>query len=128
MISVRRFAEPMTHGSLWDLPFNFGSTRVTPYILYQLGKIHIQIFKIIIQVTECERIRMKAGSLCYSSPIDTFSHSTCAPHTLITIFFLSNMICNPGLLYIENLSQLQPKVVFQELNHVLEIPKFHIEY
>ena len=36
------------------------------------------------------------------------------------------MICN----YIENLSQfhtlLQPKVLFQELSHVLEIPKFHI--
>ena len=35
-----------------------------------------------------------------------------------------------GLLYIKNLSQfhtlLQPKVVFQDLNAVLEIPKFQI--
>ena len=34
------------------------------------------------------------------------------------------------MIYIENLSQshtlLQPKVVSQELNHVLGIPKFHI--
>ena len=58
-----------------------------------LGDPHIFYFNLVrytykyIQVTECERIRMKAGSLCYSSPIDTFSHSTCAPHTLITIFF-----------------------------------------
>ena len=36
------------------------------------------------------------------------------------------------LLYTRNLSQfhaiLQPKVVFQELKHVLEIPKFHIKF
>ena len=35
-----------------------------------------------------------------------------------------------GLLYIENLSTfhtlLQPKFEFQELNHILDIPKFHI--
>ena len=45
---------------------------------------------------------------------------------------ISRACGNPaGLLYIENLSKfhtlLQPKVVFQELNHVLEIPKFHIK-
>ena len=40
------------------------------------------------------------------------------------------MIYVTGLLNIENLSQfhtlLQTKFVFQELNHVLEIPEFHI--
>ena len=48
--------------------------------------------------------------------------------TQITIFFCQIWYVT-GLLYIENLSQfhtlLQPKVVFEELNHILEIPKFH---
>ena len=64
---------------------------------------------------------------------NAFSHSACAPHT-----FLKNSnhkkFCQTwyvtDLLYIENLSQfhtlLQPKAVFQELNHELEIPKFYI--
>ena len=55
----------------------------------------------------------------------------CTPFqkTQITTFFCQIGYVT-GLLYIEDVNQFhtlfQPKVVFQELNHVLEIPKFHI--
>ena len=60
---------------------------------------------------------------------NAFSHSNCSSHTLLNDTnhktFLSNMICNWSLIH-RKFKSVQPKVVFQELNHVLEIPKFHI--
>ena len=65
---------------------------------------------------------------------NAFSYPICASHTLSKNTnhkkFLSNMICYWTLIDKKKLSQfhtlLQPKVVFQELNPVLEILKFHI--
>ena len=62
-----------------------------------------------------------------------FFNSTCVSHTIlkhksqkISVKYDMELVS----FYTENLSQfhslLQPRVVFQELNHVLEIPKFHI--
>ena len=68
--------------------------------------------------------------------LNAFSHTTCALHTALHTlskntnlkFFLSNMISHWSLIH-RNFSQfhtrLKPKVVFQELSHVLEIPKYH---
>ena len=64
---------------------------------------------------------------CVTHRFNAFFHSSCLSHK--SQHFLSNMTWHWSLIHRKFKSVPCPvaaKIVFQELNHVLEIPKFHI--